>query len=424
MTQLALLGGEPMNPTIPVWPVRDEREEQAVVEVIRSGMYGGHPEPAPRAARFAAAFAAMHDSKYGIACANGTITMVTALMAAGIGWGDEVLIPAITFAATGWAPLTLGAIPIICDIDPQTFCISPSGIEAAITERTRAIIPVHLGTAIADMDAITDIAKRHNLIVIEDAAHAHAGQWRGKGVGSWGDFGSFSMQSTKTLTSGEGGLITTNDSQYAEACHSIIDCGRPKDENGEGFRLGANYRITEFQAAILEVGLTRLIDQQATRAKNMAYLEQQLAEIEGIRPQVVNPRVTRRPTYVHISQFEPEAFGGIDSRLFVAALSAEAFPVGTGNPPMHRYDLFQLTEENSFTYRHFKDRLDFANMSFPVAEELSQTSLWTSQQLFLGETDLIDMYIEAIEKVRVHSGELLRYGNQQRTVDAFAPLKS
>ena len=158
MKKLALLGGEALTPTIPVWPVRDEREEQTVIEVIRSGQYGGVPEPAPHAAQFAADFAAMHNAAYGITCANGTITMITSLMAAGIGWGDEVLVPAITFAATAWAPLSLGAVPIICDIDPDTFCISPAAIEAAITERTRAIIPVHLGATIADMDAIMEIA--------------------------------------------------------------------------------------------------------------------------------------------------------------------------------------------------------------------------------------------------------------------------
>jgi dTDP-4-amino-4,6-dideoxygalactose transaminase len=406
MEKLALLGGEPLDPKVPIWPVRDERDEQAVVEVIRSGVYGGFPEPAPHAAQFAADFAAMHDAAYGIACANGTVTLVTALMAAGIGWGDEVLVPALTFAATAWAPLSLGAVPIICDIDPETFCISPAAIEAAITGRTRAIIPVHLGATIADMDAIMAIAEQHDLIVIEDAAHAHAGQWQGQGVGSWGHFGSFSMQLTKTLTSGEGGLITTSDPAYAEACHSIMDCGRPKDAEKQVYRLGANYRITELQAALLEVALTRLLDQTVTRSRNMAYLDERLDAIEGIRPQKVDSRVTRRPGYLHISQFEPEAFGGITSQQFTAALAAEGIPCGTGNPPMHRYDLFQLTEENSFTYRHFKDRLDFANMSFPVAERAAQTTIWTAHQFFLGGSNLVDCFVDAVEKVRANAAEL------------------
>ncbi len=401
-----MLGGQPIGARVPDWPVRDEREEQAVIDVIRSGNYGGFPEPAPHAARFAADFAAMHDAQYGVACANGTITMVTALLAAGVGWGDEVLIPAVTFAATAWAPLSIGAVPIICDIRPDTFCIDPDAAEAAITERTRAIIPVHLGATIADLDAILALAHQHNLIVIEDCAHAHGGQWNGKGAGSWGDFGSFSMQLSKTLTSGEGGLITTHNAQYAEACHSLIDCGRPKDEAGQNFHLGANYRISELQAAVLEVALTRLLDQQATRARNMAYMDARLREMEGMCPQYVDPRVTRRPGYVYIAAFDPSAFDGINSRQFTAALAAEGFPCGTGNPPMHRYDLMRLTDQNSFTYRNFKDRLDFSKMHFPVAEKIATTTIHVAHQFFLGSPDLVDRFVEGIEKVRANAVQL------------------
>src|SRR5262249_19241019 len=159
---------------------------------------------------------------------------------------------------------------------------------------------------IADMDGIMALAEKYDLIVVEDCAHAHAGQWSGKGVGSLGHFGSFSMQLTKTLTSGEGGLITTNDPVYAEACHSLIDCGRPKDETEEHFHFGANYRITELQAALLEVGLTRLLDQTATRNRNMAYMDERLSETIGMSPQWVDPRITRRPGYVYVSQFDPK----------------------------------------------------------------------------------------------------------------------
>jgi dTDP-4-amino-4,6-dideoxygalactose transaminase len=409
MEKLALLGGKPVGAVIPAWPVRDEREEQAVVEVIRSGVYGGFPEPAPHAARFAANFAALHDTTYGIACANGTITMVTALLAAGIGWGDEVLIPSLAFAAVAWAPLSIGAVPIICDIHPATFCMDVEAIEAAITERTRAIIVVHLGATMADMDAIMALANKHNLLVIEDCAHAHAAQWQGKGAGSRGHFGSFSMQLTKTLTSGEGGLIITNDPQYAEACHSLIDCGRAKDGAGQNFRLGANYRITEFQAAVLEVGLTRLLEQQATRAHNMAYMDERLGQTEGMFPQWVDTRVSRRPTYIYITRFDPAAFGGIDSVQFTAALTAEGFPCGPGNPPMHRYDLLQLTSQNSFVYRHFKDRLDFASMRYPVAENAARTTIWVAHPLFMGESDLVDHFVEAVEKVRANGMELKQY---------------
>jgi dTDP-4-amino-4,6-dideoxygalactose transaminase len=414
MEKLALFGGKPVGAVIPSWPVHDERDEQAVIDVVRSGNYGGYPEPAPHAARFAADFAAMHDARYGIACANGTITMVTALLAAGVGWGDEVLIPALAFAAVAWAPLSIGAVPIICDIDPDTFCISPQAIEAAITARTRAIIAVHLGATIADLDAISAIAQKHNLVFIEDCAHAHAGQWEGRGVGSWGHFGSFSMQLSKTLTSGEGGLITTNDPALAEACHSLIDCGRAKDDARQNFRLGANYRITELQAALLEVGLTRLLDQQATRARNMAAMDARLRSFQGMAPQWVDPRITRRPTYVYITRFDPAAFGGINSTQFAEALVAEGFPVSTGNPPMHRYDLLRLTDQNSATYRNFKDRLNFGALHYPVAEEAARTTLWVAHPLFMGDASNVDRFAEAIEKVRENAADLQ---NQDLQID-------
>jgi dTDP-4-amino-4,6-dideoxygalactose transaminase len=326
--------------------------------------------------------------------------MTVALQAAGIGWGDEVLVPALSFAATASAPLSIGAVPVICDLDPQTFCIDATAAEAAITDRTRAIIPVHLGATISDMDAIMALAEKYNLVVIEDCAHAHAGQWRDRGVGSWGHFGSFSMQLTKTLTSGEGGLITTSDAAYAEACHSLIDCGRPKDADQSQYHFGANFRITELQAALLEVGLTRLLDQTATRNQNMAYMDERLSETIGMSPQLVDPRVTRRPGYVYITQFDPNTFGGLTSQQLTAALYLEGIPCGKGNPPMHRYDLLQLTDQNSFTYRNFKDRMDFASMHFPVAEQVTQTTIWIAHQYFLGDTDLIDYFVEVLERVR------------------------
>src|SRR5262245_35041935 len=209
MPHLAIAGGAPVRTKeYPAWPFWDQREIDAVTAVIRSGRWGGFPEPGPHATSFAAAFAEFQGAKHGICMANGTVTMTVALRALGVELGDEVIVPALTFAATGYAPLEAGAVPVIVDIDPNTFCIDPKAVEAAITPRTRAIIPVHLGSLMADMDALMEIARRHNLAVIEDSAHAHGARWRDpdggkgdRGAGSIGDFGSFSMQSSKILTS-------------------------------------------------------------------------------------------------------------------------------------------------------------------------------------------------------------------------------
>ena len=207
----------------------------------------------------------MQRGQYAVAVMNGTITMEVALRAAGIGWGDEVLVPAYTFQATASAPMMAGAIPVLVDIDPDTFCIDPKAIVAAITERTRAIIPVHIASQMADMDAIMAIAAKHNLIVIEDAAHAHGAVWSGQGVGTLGHFGSFSMQATKIMTAGEGGVLLCRSQEHAWRAASIIDCGRPHDPAGEMFTQGGNYRMTELQAALLNVALERFPAQAEMR---------------------------------------------------------------------------------------------------------------------------------------------------------------
>jgi dTDP-4-amino-4,6-dideoxygalactose transaminase len=207
MVELAMFGGPPVrtNP-YPAWPVFDERDLTAVTEVIQSGNWGGFPYPGPRTTRMVERFLELQGGEFGVAVANGTVALEVACRAAGVGWGDEVIVPAYTFQATAAAPMAAGAIPVIVDIDPDTYCIDPAAVASAITPRTRAVIPVHLGAHMADMDALLEIADRHDLVVIEDAAHAHGAQWRGRGAGTLGHFGAFSFQSSKILTSGEGGL--------------------------------------------------------------------------------------------------------------------------------------------------------------------------------------------------------------------------
>src|SRR5215207_11388010 len=179
MAELALSGGEPIRRQgYPAGPVHDEHDAEAVAEVVRSGRWGGFPEPGPLAATFAELFAAYQGSKHGVVMVNGTVTMEVALKALGIGWGDEVIVPALTFAATPYAAMAAGALPVFCDVLPGTLTIDPDQVEAAVTSRTRAIMPVHLGHQMADMDRIMAIAQAHGLAVIEDCAHAHGQRWR------------------------------------------------------------------------------------------------------------------------------------------------------------------------------------------------------------------------------------------------------
>jgi dTDP-4-amino-4,6-dideoxygalactose transaminase len=311
MPELAITGGAPVrSEPYPEWPHGDDEDVAAVEEVVRGGRWGGFPEPGPKAAAFEQAFAAYQGARYGVLMANGTVTMEVALKALGIGWGDEVIIPALTFAATVYAPMAAGALPVIVDVTPETWTIDPALVEAAITPRTRAIMPVHLGHQMADMDRIMEIARSHSLAVVEDCAHAHGQRWNDRGAGCIGDFGSFSHQSSKIMTAGEGGSLLTNDERLARLAHSIIDCGRPKDEAEKEYTFGANYRLGELQAALLLVAMRRFPEQQAQRAELGSYFEELAAQVPGIRVMPHDPRISRWSFYRYVVAIDPERFAG------------------------------------------------------------------------------------------------------------------
>ncbi|MBA2602358.1 MAG: DegT/DnrJ/EryC1/StrS family aminotransferase, partial [Acidobacteria bacterium] len=262
---LALLGGRAVR-TRPFtrWPVFGGLEEERLIRTLRSGNWGRLQ--GSEVSEFEGRFASMHGCRHGIAVANGTVSLRIGLMAAGIRAGDEVVVPGYTFISTASAVVEANAVPVFADIDPHTFNIDPGEIERAITPRTKAIIPVHFAGQPADMDAILAIARRHGLIVIEDAAHAHGARYRDRPAGSLGDMASFSFQSSKNLTAGEGGIITTNDDRLADACRSISNCGRvPGGLWYEHHVVSGNYRLGEFQGAVLNCGLDRLEAQTVAR---------------------------------------------------------------------------------------------------------------------------------------------------------------
>src|SRR5256885_5114459 len=228
MPELAIAGGAPVRAEpYPEWPLGDDEDVAAVEEVVRSGRWGGFPEPGPKAVAFEEAFAAYQGARYGVLMANGTVTMEVALKALGIGWGDEVIIPALTFAATVYAPMAAGALPVIVDVTPETWTIDPALVEAAITPRTRAIIPVHLGHQMADMDRIMEIARSHSLGVVEDCAHAHGQRWNGEGAGCIGEFGSFRHQSSENMAAGGGGPLLADHEPAGRPPPFLLDSVRP-----------------------------------------------------------------------------------------------------------------------------------------------------------------------------------------------------
>jgi dTDP-4-amino-4,6-dideoxygalactose transaminase len=408
MKELAINGGAPVrSDAYPAWPSGADREIEAVTDVIRSGVWGGFPEPGRYAGRFEEAFAAYQGATHGILMANGTVTMEVALKALGIGWGDEVIIPALTFAATAYAPIAAGALPVIVDVTPDTWCIDPDLVEQAITPKTKAIMPVHLGHHMADMDRIMEIANQHGLAVVEDCAHAHGQQWRGRGAGCIGDFGSFSHQSSKILTAGEGGSLLTSDEDLARRAHSLIDCGRAKDANEMEHTFGANYRLGELHAALLVVAMERFPAQQAQRADSGKLFEELVAQVKGVRVMPVDPRVTRWSFYNYILAIDPDAFAGRTNEVVCAALEAEGIPAEVQYPPMNRYELFQPSLSRLPVCVEFADRLDPQRMSLPVAEAAGlRESVYFMENVFRDGTKGIEDAVEAIAKVQRHAGEL------------------
>jgi dTDP-4-amino-4,6-dideoxygalactose transaminase len=215
------------------------------------------------------------------------------------------------------------------------------------------------------------------------------------------------MQSSKLLTSGEGGILLTNDDAYAEACHSLIDCGRPKDPAQTRYHLGGNLRLSELQAALLEVGLARLAEQTARREENAAYLDEALSELEGVRVLRRDARLTRRAVYKYIFAIDPDAFGGATNAQICAALAAEGIPAWVGYEAMHNYPLFRPTPENHPVAKLFPERFDFSTQEYPVARRAAEReAVWIDQSAFIGDRQGVDDVVEAIRKVQRHAGEL------------------
>ena len=408
MAVLAINGGTQVRPTpYPAWPASDDEYVAAVTEVVRSGEWGGFPEPGINAGAFLRSFADYQGAKHGALMTNGTVTMEVACKALDIGWGDEVIVPALTFSATAYAPMAAGALPVFVDVTHDTWTIDPDQVEAAISPRTKAILPVHLGHQMADMDRIMEIARRHGLAVIEDCAHAHGQQWKGQGAGCIGDFGSFSHQSSKILTSGEGGTLLTNDERLARRAHSLIDCGRAKDPNEKEFTFGANYRLSELNAALLVVAMRKFPQQQEARAITGKLFEAMAAEIPGVRVMPHDERITRWSFYNYILAIDPQQFGGATNEVVCAAMEAEGIPAEVQYPSMNRYELFQPALSRLPVAVAHADRLDMQSMSFPVAEAAGQReSVYFMENVFRdGEQGVADA-ADALAKIQRNASEL------------------
>jgi len=397
---LAIDGGTPVRSRPwPRWPIFDETEEQAILEVVRSGKWWSVEGTKVR--EFEEAFARFQDAQFAVCVTNGTAALEVALRAAHIGCGDEVIVPPYTFIATATAVLAVGATPVFVDVEEESLNIDPTKIEEAITPRTRAIIPVHIAGCPADMDGVLEIARKHNLLVIEDAAQAHAAEWKGTKVGAIGDMGCFSFQASKNLNAGEGGAVLTNNPHWADQVWSVHNVGRVRGGRWyEHHVLGSNFRMTEFQAAILLAQLKRLPEQTERRTQNAHRLTEMLSQIPGIRPPRPDPRVTRHAYHLYIFRYDKNHFGGRPREDFLKALNAEGIPCSAGYVPLYKERVF-LNRPISKDLCQLSTLKDYSKVQCPVCERACyEEAVWLYQNMLLGDERDIEDIATAVAKVQ------------------------
>jgi dTDP-4-amino-4,6-dideoxygalactose transaminase len=412
MPKLAITGGQPVRKKrFDPWPVYTDAERTALEDVLTNRNWGGQPFPGKHGDAFGRKFAEFHTAKYGQCVNTGTVAIQAALVAVGIQPGDEVLVPAYTWEGTVGPVLLINAVPVFVDVDPETYCMDARRIEQAITPKTRAILPVHLGMRFADLDAIMSIAQKHNLRVVEDCAHVHGGMWKGKGAGSIGDLGTFSFQSSKLITCGEGGAVITNNLEYFERVQSYINAGRASVTDKFKQRLiGFNYRLGEFQAAVLGPQLERLPQQQKIRQANFDYFESRLRGTKGLGFLKPELRITRTAPYCYVLKYFAEQAKDIPRAAFVASLQLEGIPCdGLMYEPVYKSSLFPVKATDFPALSWGRTELLDLRTKYRCrdAERAAyHEAIWFPHYLFLGSREDIDTIVEAIFKTLENIEEL------------------
>jgi dTDP-4-amino-4,6-dideoxygalactose transaminase len=394
---LAVAGGAPALsdlPPFPSWPQGTVEEENGLLAVLRSGKWGSAQGDV--VASFEGEFAEYQGSRHAVAAANGTVALVVALRALGVGLGDEVIVPSYTFFATAAAPLFVGALPVFVDIDPRTHLMDPVAVRSAITDRTKAIIPVHIAGNIADMDALLQLKQEFGIPIIEDAAQAAGAYYKGGPVGAIGDIGTFSFQSSKNIASGEGGILVTNDDALSDAIYSMVNVGRVRGGGWYEHRaLGYNLRLSEFQGAVLRAQLRRHPEQQELRAANAARLRAGLIDCAGIELPPENPDVTAHGHHLFMMRFPELGRAGLRDAA-VRALQAEGVPgVFPGYVALHQNEAL-LAESASIAVRL---GLSVPEAACPMTELVCADTIWLGQHVLLGTENQINGVIQALRKV-------------------------
>ncbi len=407
----ALLGGTPVHQGgWPKWPDWRESWEPEIIKVLRSGQWsrasGGRQVP-----DFEAAYAKLLGAKRCLATASGTTALITAMHVMGVDAGDEVIVSPYTFIATYNTILIHRALPVFADTDPATLTMDPASIESRITERTRAIVPVHIYGLPCDMDPINAIAKKHNLAVVEDACQAWLAEYKGRKCGTLGDLGCFSFQNSKHIPSGEGGAITGDREELIDRCHAFHNCGRATGTfQGHGcFSRGSNFRMQHFQAAMLQQQLDKLVTETKRRRENADYLNAGLKEIPGIQPLRL-PEDSRPVWHLFAFRYDAARFNGLPRDKFFRALGAEGIPCGGGYHEQY-YDglLDEAIASRGFQRLFSAERLKAYRDSFQELKgnkQVCETIVGMSQNLLLADRRDMDHILAAIRKIQAHSAGL------------------
>lgn len=408
----ALLGGTPVhNGTWPRWPEWRQTWEPSILQVLRSGQwYRGSGE---QVQRFEAAYAELLGARRCLATASGTTALIVGMHVLDVDAGDEVIVSPFTFIASYNAILFHKALPVLADTDPATLTIDPASIESRITERTRAVMPVHIYGMPCDMDPIVATAKKHRLAVIEDACQAWLADYKGRKCGTIGDLGCFSFQNSKHLPSGEGGAITGNDENLIDRAGSFHDCGRPygTSKGIPNSTRGGNFRMQHFQAAMLLQQLDKLREETARRRQNAARLSASLEEIRGITPARL-PDNSQAAWHLFPFRYDADTFQGLPREKFIRAMRAEGIPCSTG----YREQYFDGLLDEAIASRGFKRlfsarRLKAYRDSFQELKgnrQVCATTVAFTQNLLLAEPAHIDRIGDAIRRIQAHAGELAK----------------
>jgi dTDP-4-amino-4,6-dideoxygalactose transaminase len=409
--KLAVQGGKPIRTkSWPTWPVWDRSCEEHILSILRSGKwYRGRGNTVTQ---FEKKYAELLGAKRCVCTVNGTNALLTAMHVLDVGVGDEVIVSPYTFIATYNVVIGSSALPVFADTDPETFQINPDKIEERITERTRAIMPVHILGLPANMDKIMALAKKHNLVVIEDACQAWLAEWRGKKCGTIGDLGCFSFQNSKHLPCGEGGAVVGNDEEMMDRCHSFHNCGRPFGSvpRTSGYPIiGTNRRMTEYQAAILLSQVKRLESDTKRRFENATYLTEKIKDIPGILPCKLYEGTTRAAYHLYPFRYKKEFFNNASRSRFLRALGAEGVPCSGGYGPQYRDGLIEafLTSKNckrSFPAKRIKEYRE--QLHFPGNDQLCNEAVWLSQRMLLTDKKDMDDIANALRKIAENKDQL------------------